>query len=98
MTIRTLSVVLLIFTAFGRAGAASGTVSGRLTDPQGQPVSGAKLRLLLPAGATAAETASQPDGRFAFPPIAPRSYHLSASAQGFTEIRQAISLAMAQIW
>jgi len=78
--------------SFGCAWAAGGCISGRLTDPQGATVAGAKLRLTAPSGAPAAEATSGPEGRFAFPYVAQGDYEICAAAAGFDEVKKTVHL------
>lgn len=72
--------------------AADGAVSGQVTDPQGKPVSGAKLRLTS-STASRMESDSDPDGRFLFPSLPEGSYQLSATAAAFAEVARSFHLA-----
>jgi outer membrane cobalamin receptor len=62
------------------AGPAS--VQGRVIDPAGQPVAGAAVTLRAPSGA-ARSARTAPDGSFAFTELAPGSYDVIVSADGF---------------
>ena len=90
MSFKTLALLAMLFASIACARAAEGHISGRLTDPQGAAVAGAKLRLTGPCGAPAAEAASGPDGRFAFPSIAPGDYEISASAPGLEDVKKTL--------
>jgi len=93
MFYRLLLVVLVVvnfpWCAFGQ----SASISGDLTDPQGRPVTGAKVRLRGGGNQLVAETGSGPDGHFGFASIAPGWYTLSAAASGLAEISKPISVA-----
>src|SRR5271166_460365 len=88
---RALAISLLVLPLAPLLCAAGGTVTGKLTDPQGKPVVGATLDLSSGLD-SAAESASDPDGRFVFPSLAAGSYQLSARATGFADVNQTIHL------
>ena len=73
--------------------AADGRVAGKVTDPQGEPLAGAALRLSCGAGAAQLTAASGPDGRFVFRELAPGRYTLVASAAGFQAVTRNFPLA-----
>jgi hypothetical protein len=63
-------------------------LSGRLTDPQGKPVAGARLTIPPNREATTAL-----DGSFSFAAIPAGTYKLSADATGFAEVSRTVSVA-----
>ena len=85
------AAVLCLFLAFAPAWAASGRISGRLTDTQAKPVAGAKLRLTA-SGSLAIEAISGLDGTFGFSSVAQGDYQISAVASGFAEVTKALRL------
>jgi hypothetical protein len=72
--------------------AADGSVAGRVTDPQGNLVPGAVLRLSGGAGAAQPSATSGADGQFLFRSLAPGTYTLSASAGDFEPATQTFPL------
>jgi hypothetical protein len=90
VNLKTLALLSICFALLASAWAADGRISGRLTDPQGAAVAGAKLRLTAASGAKIAEAASDPDGRFAFPSVSQGDYEISASAAGFDEVEKTL--------
>jgi hypothetical protein len=82
----------LAFATVALAGAENGRVEGRLADPQGRPVSGAKLRLIPDRDAKGAESASDPDGGFVFSGLAGGTYRLVASAPGLVELTRTVTV------
>src|ERR1019366_9686660 len=70
--------------------AAGGSFTGQLTDPQGKPVAGAKLRLIPTANANPVEATSDPSGRFIFSSLAEGTYQLTATAVGFADVKKAV--------
>jgi hypothetical protein len=87
---KTLALISICLAFPASAWAADGRISGRLTDPRGAAVAGAKLRLRAASGAEMAEAASDPDGRFDFPSVAQGGYEIAASAPGFDEVKKAL--------
>jgi hypothetical protein len=75
--------------------AASGTgrVSGKLLDPKGVPVAGAKLELVNPAGTTILETISDDRGSFLLEGIEAGEYQLTAESPSFVVITSDVSVA-----
>ncbi len=67
---------------YGQA-AATGTVSGQITDPQGAAVKGTEVRLLDQATNVTRVTSSNEQGRYDFANVAPGTYDLSVDSQGF---------------
>ncbi|MEE8477212.1 MAG: carboxypeptidase-like regulatory domain-containing protein, partial [Gemmatimonadales bacterium] len=63
--------------------AASGYVSGTVSDPTGAVVPGAEVKLEDPATGTAYTVTTNAAGRFVFPSVAPALYKITASMQGF---------------
>jgi hypothetical protein len=72
-------------------GAADGSLSGQLTDPRGQPISGATVTAKSLDNAIR-QARSDPEGRFAFSSLPPGVYRLAASAPGFADASQSIAL------
>ena len=68
--------------------AVGASLAGRLTDPQGKPVAGAKVRV----SASARETASGPNGRFAFTGLPAGTWELSAVQKGFVDVSRTVSV------
>jgi hypothetical protein len=86
----------LFLTAGTALGAAEGSLSGQLTDPQGKPVAGARVTAESP-GVGPREIRSDPDGRFSFASLPPGQYKLVGSAPGFSDASQTIAVASAAI-
>jgi hypothetical protein len=72
--------------------AADGRVAGVVTDPQGKPVSGARVTAES-HGIGTREIRSDSEGRFSFPPLIPGDYKLVASALGFADASQTVAVA-----
>ncbi len=68
-------------------------ITGRLTDPQGNPVAGAKLRLVSGHDSNSLESVSDSGGHFTFSSIADGTYQLSATALGFAEVKRTFQVA-----
>jgi hypothetical protein len=71
----------------------SGSVSGRLTDPQGKPVADARLSVVPGRGARNLETRTGPDGRYVFHSLPAGAYKFVAAASGFVDISQTATIA-----
>ena len=64
----------------------TGTISGRIVDPQGLPVPGAVVTVTGPQGMKS--TVSGGDGRFNVPFLTPGNYSVRAELQGFKAVEQ----------
>src|SRR5271157_366889 len=83
---------LLLFCAHLWAAPEEGRVSGRVLDPQGAPVSQARVRLVNAAGATVGETHSDDQGRFTLDGVDPGVYQLIAESPSFVTVIQNLSM------
>jgi len=90
--INRLPIVLLGFLWVPCASGVDGNVSGQLTDPQGKPFVGARLRLVGDTSPKTLTSISGPDGRFGFSAVGEGTYTLSATAPAFTELKKTIHL------
>jgi hypothetical protein len=70
-----------------------GSVSGRLTDPQGRPVAEAKVSVRQDRDSVARETRTDSDGRYALTSLRAGAYQIVAAAPGFVDVRQAVDIA-----
>jgi hypothetical protein len=70
--------------------AASGAIAGHVTDPQGRPVSGAKVSAWRGAASTAATAGA--DGRFSFSGLPSGTYRIVAAARGFADVEKSVAL------
>ena len=78
---------LLFFVLLGaalRVQAADGTITGRVTDPQGKPVPDARV-VLSAGGAAARQCAAGMDGSFAFEAVPEGSYRVAVAAAGLQD-------------
>jgi hypothetical protein len=73
--------------------ASNGSLSGQLTDPQGKPVADARVGMVQEHNPLSQETRTSPDGRFSFSALPAEDYRLTASAPGFVDVSQPVSLA-----
>jgi hypothetical protein len=97
MTLRSPVIAWLLSSSIWYACAADGRISGQLTDPQGKPVPGAKLRLSASHGVSAVESTSDPRGRFLFFFVSQGDYEISAAARGFAEVTKTLHLAEGEV-
>ncbi|HVW83797.1 MAG TPA: carboxypeptidase-like regulatory domain-containing protein [Bryobacteraceae bacterium] len=72
--------------------AAGASVAGRLTDPQGKPVTGARVRVSSVAGSSVQEMTSGSDGTFEFSSLPAGLWKFTASGEGFAEISRTIRI------
>lgn len=76
-----------MFSCFGLlAATGTGRISGRIVDPQGSPVQGARLGLLSPSGDVVRTTTSDSQGTFEFHDLAPGRYHVTAESASFAPV------------
>jgi hypothetical protein len=86
MIYRPLLIALLLLPGISPARAAAGSVTGKLTDPQGKSVAGAKLRLASGGASNPAETVSDGAGQYVFSSLPEGTYRLRATAEEFTAV------------
>ena len=77
---------LLAITGMAAAQGTTGTISGRIVDPQGLAVPGVAVTVSGPQGAKTTVTDSM--GRFSVPFLTPGTYSVKAELQGFKAIEQ----------
>lgn len=82
--VRASAFVLILFLAAATAAAQPAALSGRVLDPTGAVVAGARIDAAGPAGATAT-VVSAADGAFALAGLAPGTWRLTVSSPGFTD-------------
>ncbi len=87
------AVLTMALCTLAALNATAETLSGQLTDPQGRPVAGAKVRLVMGRDIVARETVSDSDGKFIFAKVPSGSYQLSATAPGFAEVNRTVAVA-----
>jgi hypothetical protein len=85
-------VVSLLCLVWTMAWAETFPISGRVLDPQGSPVSGAKVRLLNAGGSMIGDAFSDAQGAFVFPSIAAGQYQLTTEAPSFVTVISNISV------
>jgi hypothetical protein len=71
-------------------------LTGRVTDPQGLAVRGAKLKLAPSPGSPARETTSDANGIFTFREVCPGNFILTAEATGFAAASKSVSVVAGQ--
>src|SRR5258706_16124840 len=80
---RVVPLFLLSLSALQAPLYAQGVLEGRVTDPQGAPIHGARLLLQSRDGRAIYSVRTAEDGRFHFPAAAPGDYILEAAAPEF---------------
>jgi len=83
-----LAVLFLALAALVLGADPTGTISGKVVDPSGAVVSGAKLSVASQTTGLKREATSASDGGFLFPLLPPGTYNLSAEATGFRSYEQ----------
>jgi len=79
----TVSIVLGLFPGFAPGQQLPGTITGAVVDKTGSVIVGADVMLSQENHTTSRETVSNSGGEFSFSNVAPGSFHLSVSAEGF---------------
>src|SRR5438105_3059594 len=79
-----LFVLLSASIAFGQ----SSSLSGSVTDPQGNAIAGATITATLTATGVSRTVTSSKDGTYTISQLAPGSYRVRAEAQGFASLIQ----------
>src|SRR5664279_1259901 len=87
------SLLCLVWTV---ARAETFTLGGRVLDPQGVPVSGAKVKILNAGGSMIGDATSDVQGAFVFPSVAPGQYQLTAEAPSFLTVISNVSVGAGQ--
>ena len=93
IALQTAVLVLLLSSA---AHAIPGTIQGRILDPQGANVAGAKVKLLNAAGTEIAETLSDAIGNFQLAGINPGIYQINAESPAYVSVIAVVSVASGQ--
>src|SRR5580700_8029950 len=83
-----LTALLAVFACLLSAQEFRSTLTGRVTDPSGAVVAGAKVAAIEQDTNTRYETVSNADGLFTFPLLLQGSYQLTAEARGFKKYSQ----------
>src|SRR5450755_2541546 len=91
-----ITIVSLLCLVWTVAWAETFTLGGRVLDPQGVPVSGAKVKILNAGGSMIGDATSDAQGAFVFPSIAPGQYQLTAEAPSFLTVISNVSVAAGQ--
>jgi protocatechuate 3,4-dioxygenase beta subunit len=95
---RSLFVLYLLFVCGLSLSAATeaGRISGRVLDPQGTSVAGARVKLHDSAGSLVRESASDAQGNFTLESIDTGEYQLTAESDAFVAVVVDVSLATGQ--
>jgi hypothetical protein len=84
--------LLLWFFSFAARPAAATELTGNLTDPHGQLIPEATVRLLRRADSTRRETKTDAHGRFSFTGLDGGEYRLTAESPGFAVLAQMVAV------
>ena len=90
-------VFAALFAALPLFAQTSGTIVGRVTDPAKAAISRAQIELTSESTGIAASASPTAEGDFTFPRLAPGSYQLKISAEGFkVQVRRNIVILVNQ--
>jgi len=81
-------LALILFTGNIRAQQTSGSIEGRVVDPQGAAVAGAKITLTDQRQGSIRNETTKSGGTFAFTPVLASDYTLAVEAPGFSKLEQ----------
>jgi len=85
-------LLLSIPAGFAQESVSSATISGRVTDPSGAPVSGAQVSARQTATNLTSTLQSNADGRFRFPYLRIGPYEIMVRQQGFAPASRSLTL------
>ncbi len=77
-------IPLLLLSAISLFGQASASLNGRVTDPRGDPLTGAAVTVTNAAGGIARDTVTNGEGLYNVPSLVPGNYNIKVTAQGFS--------------
>jgi hypothetical protein len=86
------AILLLTFSVLAFRVAYATDLSGKLTDPQGQVVPNAAVRILRRADASIRETRTDASGRFTFADLNGGEYRLTVESAGFAVLDQTVGV------
>ena len=89
-------IALVLFAVGSYAYAVTDSVAGRVVDPQGASVAGAKVVLTNAGGVKIAETGSDAAGAFRFAGVESGVYRLSAEYDAFVRVEAGVALTPTQ--
>ncbi len=87
-----LSILLISFSAFAQSSGTAGSVDGKVTDPTGAVVVGAKVKIQNPVSGYSQTATTDGVGLFHFRNVPYNPYHLSVTAPGFTSQAQDVNV------
>ncbi len=92
MIYRSTILAALLFLVSVQSHAAEMRVTGRVIDPQGRPVPGARLQLTQRHPGTTHQTTADDQGRFEFEVTSVGEYMVKANADGFQQVTKALRI------
>ena len=92
MISRSIILATLLFLVSVQSHAADIRVTGRVIDPQGRPVPGARLQLTPRQPGTTHQTTTDDEGHFEFEVTSVGEYLVKASADGFQQVTKALRI------
>ena len=91
-----ITIVSLLCLVWTVAWAETFPLGGHVLDPQGAPVSGAKVAILNAGGSMIGDATSDAQGAFVFSSVAPGQYQLIAEAPSFLTVISSVSVGAGQ--
>ncbi len=86
------AIFLLTTLSLAQAGGNSGSISGTVLDPTGAVVPNATVEIQNPVSHFESSTSTDKSGHFTFPNVPFNPYHMTVSAQGFTNSVQDVEV------
>ena len=92
-SIAAITVITALLLAASTLPAAGSMLTGKVTDPQGRPVAGAKVIVVADRDAKPQEVSTDQSGAFTFPAISPGVYKITASSPEFFDVSRNLNIA-----
>ena len=90
------SIAILLFSVTATGQSNFTAINGSITDPQGKPVSGARIDLHAEATGLVRSVTTNSDGDFEVSALSPDEYTIAVSATGFSSIKRQVRLEVGQ--
>src|SRR5215470_15434338 len=84
--------LVILFALLAVACASGSTLSGQVTDPQGNRVAAATVSVMQTADTSPRQVQTDDQGRFIFPMLNPGEYRITAESAGFAPITRNVAL------
>ena len=80
--------IILLLASAGLAGAQTGRITGRVSDPSGAPIPNAVVKAVQTSTNLERNTTTSPDGYYTFPSLSPGTYAVTVQSSGFKPTTQ----------